>query len=121
VDQLIEFVSRDRGGITAVVTSSGVIDVQTAVEDITSGRTRFVAGPTSWDRVPVTVRDVLGSSYLYANWDGSRRNNLHDLAQPFEYCRPRTHVPFFRSALSTARSLLQLRPTRSSETSSGPS
>jgi hypothetical protein len=112
VDHLIEFVSRDRTGITSVVTSSGVIDVQAAVEAISSGHARFVAGPSSWDRVPVTVRDVLGGSYLYANWDGSRRNNLHDLAAPLEYCRPRTHVPLLRPAVSAARSLLRLRPTR---------
>lgn len=112
MDQHIEFVGRDRSGITVVVTSEGVVDAQAAVADIRSGRARFVAGPTSWDRVPVTVREVLGSSYLYANWDSTRRNNLHDLAEPFEYCRPRTHLPLLSSATALLRAVLRFRPTR---------
>jgi hypothetical protein len=120
VDQHIEFVGRDRTGITVVVTSAGVLDVQAAVEDIRSGRARFVAGPSSFDRVPVTVREVLGSSYLYANWDSTRRNNLHDLAEPFEYCRPRTHLPVVSSATTLLRAVRRFRPSRRARTSSGP-
>jgi hypothetical protein len=80
VEQHIEFVSRDHYGITAIVTPTGVIDAQTAIEHIRSGRVRFVAGPTSWDRTEVTAREAYNGVYLYANWDGTRRNNLLELA-----------------------------------------
>ncbi|GAB2983787.1 hypothetical protein [Frigoribacterium salinisoli] len=76
----IEFVSRDHSGITTVVTSDGVLAASAVVADIQSGRATYVAGPTSWDLVPVTAWDAFGGAYLYANWDGTRRNNLHDLA-----------------------------------------
>lgn len=78
----IEFVSRDHSGITTVVTAQGVLDAAAVVADIQAGRATFVAGPTSWDLVPVTAWDAFGGAYLYANWDGTRRNNLHDLAAP---------------------------------------
>lgn len=80
MNQHIEFVGRDHSGITTVVTSTGVLDAHAVVADIASGRASFVAGPSAWDAVPVRVRDALGVDYLYANWDGTRRNNLHDLA-----------------------------------------
>lgn len=76
----IEFVGRDHSGITTVVTAEGVLDATAVVAEIQAGRATFVAGPSSWDLVPVTARDALGGPYLYANWDGTRRNNLHDLA-----------------------------------------
>lgn len=82
MEHRIEFVSRDKTGITAVVTTSGVVDVPTAVAHIRSGRACFVTGPTVWDRAHVTIRHALGGPYLYANWDGTRRNNLHDLGTP---------------------------------------
>lgn len=82
MEHRIEFVSRDKTGITAVVTQNGVIDVCVAVADIRSGRAHFVTGPTAWDRAHVTIRHAFGGPYLYANWDGTRRNNLHDLGTP---------------------------------------
>ena len=82
VNHHIEFVSRDHSGITTVVTSAGVFAAAAVVADIQAGRATFVAGPTSWDLVPVTAWDAFGGAYLYANWDGTRRNNLHDLAAP---------------------------------------
>jgi hypothetical protein len=80
MNQRIEYVGRDHSGITTIVTSSGVIDAQIAIEHIRSGRVRFVAGPTSWDRAQVVAREAFGGPYLFANWDGTRRNNLHELA-----------------------------------------
>ena len=78
----IEFVSRDHSGITTVVTPEGVLDAAAVVADIQAGRATYVVGPTSWDLVPVTAFDAFGGAYLYANWDGTRRNNMHDLAAP---------------------------------------
>jgi hypothetical protein len=76
----IEFVVRDQTGITTIVTADGVLDADEVIEAIRSGRSSFFAGPSSWDLAPVETRSVLGSSFLFANWDGSKRNNLHDLA-----------------------------------------
>lgn len=39
-----------------------------------------MTGPSGWDRVRITTMSGLGGGYLYANWDGTARNNLHDLA-----------------------------------------
>jgi hypothetical protein len=89
VNQHIEFVSRDGTGIVKVVTSAGVIDAQTVIDDIRAGRASFSAGPTTWDCSPVTAHDAFGGAYLFANWDGTRRNNLHQLA-------PRTEGPVRR-------------------------
>jgi hypothetical protein len=86
VNQHIEFVSRDGTGIVKVITSAGVIDAQTVIDDIRAGRASFSAGPTTWDSTPVTAHDAFGGAYLFANWDGTRRNNLHQLA-------PRTESP----------------------------
>jgi hypothetical protein len=94
VTQHIEFVSRDGTGIVAVVTSEGVIDAQTVIDDIRAGRASFSAGPTAWDWSPVTAHDAFGGAYLFANWDGTRRNNLHQLA-------PRTDGPLRRTHSET--------------------
>jgi hypothetical protein len=82
VKQRIEYVGRDHSGITTIVTSTGVMDAQTAIEHIRSGHACFVAGPSSWDYAPVSTRDAFGGAYLFANWDGTRKNNLHELAVP---------------------------------------
>jgi hypothetical protein len=79
----IEFVSRDRTGIVSVVTPSGVFDAETAVEEIRAGRAVFYAGPTPHERSIVRAQDAFGGTYLYANWDGTKRNNLHELAPRF--------------------------------------
>jgi hypothetical protein len=93
VEQHVEFVSRDHYSITAIVTPTGVIDAQTAIEHIRSGRVRFVAGPTSWDRTEVTAREAYNGAYLYANWDGTGRNNLHELAGEQPGFRRPGHTP----------------------------
>lgn len=81
-DLKIEFVVRDRtGAVAAVVTSAGVIDAEFASEQIARGEVRYVAGPDSYVRARVRSIPALGGPYLYANWDGTRRNNLHDLAR----------------------------------------
>jgi hypothetical protein len=78
----IEFVVRDRtGAVAAIVTSHGVIDAEFASEQIARGEARYVAGPDSYVRARVRSIPALGGPYLYANWDGTRRNNLHDLAR----------------------------------------
>jgi hypothetical protein len=80
VRQRVEFVGRDRTGIVSIVTSSGVIDAATAIDEIRGGRAHFEAGPSSFDRAVVTAREAYGGPYLFANWDGTRKNNLHELA-----------------------------------------
>jgi len=80
VTHLIEFVTRDRTGITTVITAAGVADVQTVIREIEAGHTGWYVAPTPGRRAPVRTLSVLGGAYLFANWDGTRRNNLHDLA-----------------------------------------
>lgn len=79
-EHLIEYVARDRTGITAVVTPTSVIDVNTVIEHIHAGHTGYYVAGDSWKRTPVRSLSVLGGAYLFANWDGSKRNMLHDLA-----------------------------------------
>jgi hypothetical protein len=92
----IEFVHRTRTGIITVVTSSGVTDSHTAIAAITAGEHTYTAGPTPQRHVTVRAQDALGGSYLYANWDGTRRNNLHDLASP-----PTTETLRYPTTLAT--------------------
>jgi hypothetical protein len=81
-DLKIEFVVRDRtGAVAAVVTSTGVIDAEFASHQIARGEVDYFAGPDSFVRARVRSIPALGGPYLYANWDGTRRNNLHDLAR----------------------------------------
>lgn len=81
-DLKIEFVVRDRtGAVAAVVTSTGVIDAEFASSQIARGEANYFAGPDSFVRARVRSIPALGGPYLYANWDGTRRNNLHDLAR----------------------------------------
>jgi hypothetical protein len=112
VNQHIEFVSRDGTGIVTVVTSAGVIDAQTVIDDIRAGRASFFAGPTAWDRSPVTAHDAFGGAYLFANWDGTRRNNLHQLA-PRTEVRPvqRTHSGPVRTRFGPLRALVRTATT----------
>ncbi|WP_144712734.1 hypothetical protein [Curtobacterium pusillum] len=79
-EHLIEYVARDRTGITAVVTPTSVIDVDTVIKHIRSGHTGYYVAADSWKRTPVRSLSFLGGAYLFANWDGSKRNMLHDLA-----------------------------------------
>ncbi|PZE29883.1 hypothetical protein DEI92_04635 [Curtobacterium sp. MCBD17_034] len=76
----IEFVTRDRTGITAVVTSTGVVDADAVIRNIQAGHSGYYVEATDWRRAPVRTLSVLGGAYLFANWDGSKRNNLHDIA-----------------------------------------
>lgn len=76
----IEFVTRTPAGFAAVVTHTSVIDVQDVISDIRSNRATYSAGPSSWSRSPVKAVPFLDSAFLFANWDGTRRNNLHDVA-----------------------------------------
>lgn len=81
LDLRIEVVARNElGAIVALVTPHGVVDAQHASSQIARGEATYVAGPDSYSRVPVRAISALGGAYLYANWDGSQRNNLHDLA-----------------------------------------
>ncbi|WIE71540.1 hypothetical protein [Curtobacterium sp. MCJR17_020] len=79
-EHLIEYVARDRTGITAVVTTTSVIDVDTVIQHIRSGHTGYYVAADSWKRTPVRSMSFIGGTYLFANWDGSKRNMLHDLA-----------------------------------------
>lgn len=81
-DLKIEIVARDElGSIVALITPHGVVDAHTASAEIALGDARYVTGPDSFVRVPVKSISAMGGAYLYANWDGSQRNNLIDLAQ----------------------------------------
>ena len=79
-EHLIEYVARDRTGITAVVTETSVIDVDTVIRNIHAGHAGYYVAGDPWKRTPVRSMSFLGGSYLFANWDGSKRNMLHDLA-----------------------------------------
>lgn len=79
-EHLIEYVARDRTGITAVVTTTSVIDVDVVIQHISSGHTGYYVAADSWKRTPVRSMSFIGGTYLFANWDGSKRNMLHDLA-----------------------------------------
>lgn len=76
----IEFVTRDRTGITAVVTATGVVDADAVIRSIQAGHSGYYVAPNGWRRAPVRTLSVLGGAYLFANWDGTKRNNLHDIA-----------------------------------------
>lgn len=80
-DLKVEVVARDElGAIVALITPHGVVDAQFASAQIHRGEASYVTGPDSFVRVPVRAIATLGGSYLYANWDGTRRNNMNDLA-----------------------------------------
>ena len=80
-DLKIELIARNElGSIVALITQHGVVDAATASCQIAHGEATYVTGPDSYVRVPVRSISALGGSYLYANWDGSQRNNLQDLA-----------------------------------------
>lgn len=79
-EHIIEYVARDRTGITAVVTTTSVIDVDTVIRNIHSGHSGYVVRAGEWHRARVRSLSMIGGSYLFANWDGSKRNNLHDVA-----------------------------------------
>ena len=80
-DLKIELVARNElGSIVALITPHGVVDATIASTQIARGEVAYVTGPDSYVRVPVRAISALGGAYLYANWDGSQRNNLNDLA-----------------------------------------
>lgn len=107
-EHLIEYVARDRTGITAVVTPTGVIDVDVVIRNIRAGHAGYYVAADQWSRTPVRSMSFIGGSYLFANWDGSKRNMLHDLAfraptRAVETVRPgatRHRSGRFRSALA---------------------
>jgi len=107
-EHLIEYVARDRTGITAVVTPTGVIDVDVVIRNIRAGHAGYYVAADQWSRTPVRSMSFIGGSYLFANWDGSKRNMLHDLAyraptRAVETVRPgatRPRTGRFRSALA---------------------
>ncbi|WP_144765810.1 hypothetical protein [Curtobacterium sp. 9128] len=96
-EHIIEYVARDRTGITAVVTTTSVIDVDTVIHNIRSGHSGYVVRAGEWRRAQVRSLSMIGGSYLFANWDGSKRNNLHDVA----FQAPRVLVPAPRSGSGT--------------------
>jgi hypothetical protein len=79
-EHIIEFVARDRTGITTVVTADGVTDADTVIRAITAGHSGYAVAASGSRPAPVRSLMALGTPYLFANWDGSKRNNLHDLA-----------------------------------------
>jgi hypothetical protein len=103
-----------RTGITAVITTTGVIDVDTVIHNISSGHSGYVVRAGEWRRAPVRSLSVLGGAYLFANWDGSKRNNLHDVAfqAPTRPARPQGTGGFV-AALTTALATVFGRDRRS--------
>jgi hypothetical protein len=116
----IEFVVRDRtGAVAAIVTSDGVIDAEFASAQIARGEAHYVAGPDSYVRARVRSIPALGGPYLYVNWDGTRRNNLHDLARGLKRIDVRSvarressrRALWFSRFLLRARAYLAAQPT----------
>jgi hypothetical protein len=74
-------VGRDAlGSIVTLITSRGAVDAQTAAAEIASGLAVYIAGPDSFVRARIRAISSVAGLYLYANWDGTRRNNLHQLS-----------------------------------------
>lgn len=111
-EHLIEYVARDKTGITAVVTTTGVIDVDTVIDHIHAGHAGYYVRADSWKRTPVRSMSFIGGSYLFANWDGSKRNMLHDLAFRTPTRAVQVVAPQVRPSL-LARALQALFPRRS--------
>jgi hypothetical protein len=86
-EHIIEYVARDR----------------TVIHNIRSGHSGYIVRAGEWRRAPVRSLSVLGGAYLFANWDGSKRNNLHDVAfqAPTRPARPQGPGGFV-AALSAA-------------------
>jgi hypothetical protein len=113
-DLTIEFVVRDHSGaIAALVTPDGVIDAEAASDQIARGEADYFVGPDSYARTRVRSIPALGGPYLYANWDGTRRNNLHDLARGLARIDRRTAArlvaargPWFRRLFGHAKAYL---------------
>lgn len=93
-EHIIEFVARDRTGITTVVTADGVSDADTVIRAISAGHSGYAVAASGIRPAPVRSLMALGTPYLFANWDGSKRNNLHDLA----FTAPIRTVPSVPSA-----------------------
>ncbi|MBK0297234.1 hypothetical protein IAE22_35935, partial [Bacillus sp. S34] len=51
-EHLIEYVARDRTGITAVVTTTSVIGVDTVIKNIHAGPAGYYVAADSWKRTP---------------------------------------------------------------------
>ena len=116
----VELVGRDAlGSIVTLITSRGAIDAQTAAAEIESGRTQYVAGPDSFVRARVRAIPSVAGLYLYANWDGTRRNNLHQLS-PARLTRPGVTRPTGRGWIretfaAAARTFLRTEPPHGPE------
>jgi len=111
-DFRIEIVVRDQlGSIVALITESGAVDASTASAEIRQGLARYVAGPDSYLRRPVKAMPGIGGGYLYVNWDGSRRNNLHDLSAGHIAIRRRPATPL-REESATPTPASRARPAR---------
>ena len=92
-------VGRDAlGSIITLITSRGAVDALTAAAEIASGRAEYVAGPDSFVRARIRAISSVTGLYLYANWDGTRRNNLHQLSA-MRQVSPRTPKPAMRGRL----------------------
>ncbi|WP_157480320.1 hypothetical protein [Leifsonia sp. Root227] len=77
----IELVARDElGSIVTLFTSHGAVDARRAAAEIADGTATYVTGPDSYVRAVVSAISSPVGPYLYVNWDGTRRNNLHELS-----------------------------------------
>ncbi|WP_460630975.1 hypothetical protein [Leifsonia lichenia] len=77
----IELVARDElGSIVTLFTSHGAVDAQRAAAEIADGTATYVTGPDPYVRAVVSAISSPVGPYLYVNWDGTRRNNLHELS-----------------------------------------
>lgn len=91
-----------------------MVDAAAAVADIERGAVAYVTGHDSWSRIPVKTMSGLGGTFLFANWDGTGRNNLHDLAaDPPTVASACVHVrPQRRGLWRRVRGLMAGRATR---------
>jgi len=77
----IELVARDEiGSIVTLFTSHGAVDARQAAAEIADGTATYVTGPDPYVRAVVSAISSPVGPYLYVNWDGTRRNNLHELS-----------------------------------------
>jgi|GEM_PF-1884150 len=99
----IELVARDEfGSIVTLFTSHGAVDAATAAAEIANGTATYVTGPDSYVRAVVSPISSPVGPYLYVNWDGTRRNNLHDLSTGRRVPLPRRSAAAARAAARDA-------------------
>lgn len=69
----------ENGDIDRLLGPFGSVRTETAIEQITVGTHHYRALSPSSELVDVVAREGRTGRFVYANWDGTGRNNLDDL------------------------------------------